>query len=259
MRPRSVPISVEGYVGLPGAGKSYALSVRGLAAMKEGRRVFSNYGLAGTEAIRGWDCRNVGNTKDPGPSCECGRCFVSISNAVVLVDEINLWAPSRMWAALPLGLLHRWAQVRKYRTQILWSAQHEARVDKVIREVTGWVWMCRPVLMGRAFSLKAYEPSDLRHEGKRALDSQFLWLRRRVAESYDTMKLIDVGSQFGTTAMVPMRSEDIPELEADPWGLAPATMPGGALHARRYGASGWEGGDDRPAESGLVGVVHHDG
>lgn len=257
MRPRSVPISVEGYIGLPGSGKTFALSRRGLAAMEAGRRVFSNYGLEGSMDIKGWDCLNLGNTKDPGPSCTCGECFVSIADAVVLVDEINLWAPSRMWTALPLGLLHRWAQVRKYQTQILWTAQHEARVDKVIREVTGWIWQCRPVWFGFGFSLKAYEPSDLRKERARALDTQFLLLRKRVAASYDTMRLVDVGSQFGSRpALVEagiagvLPSEALP---ADPWAL-----PSEAESIRRWrDRAGYSegGGPDQSGGSGLPGLV----
>ena len=198
MKPLSVPISVEGYVGLPGSGKTYALAWRGLEALRAGRRVFSNFGLEGSIPLRSWDHENVGNTKDPGPPCTCGECFVSIEDAVVLVDEINLWAPSRLWNALPLGLLHRWAQVRKYRTQIIWSSQHEARVDKVIREVTGWVWMCSPTPLsfGRRFSYVAFEPHDLRRVGGRPLDRNGLWLRRGIAASYDTFELVATGDHL---------------------------------------------------------------
>ena len=205
MKPRSVAISVEGYIGLPGAGKTYALALRGIEAMRQGRRVFSNFGLRGTIPLTAWDHDNVGNTKDPGPPCECGECFVSISHAVVLVDEINLWAPSRMWNALPMGLLHRWAQVRKYETQILWSAQHEARVDKVIREVTGFIWECKATVAGQlfhwlpgisTFRMKAFEPHDLRKQGAQPLHSRGLRLKRGIAEAYDTFELVAMGSQF---------------------------------------------------------------
>jgi len=274
MRPRSTPISVEGYIGLPGSGKTYALTIRGMKALEAGRRVFSNYGLEGSEPIVGWDCENVGNVKDPGPSCQCGKCFVSISNAVVLVDEINLWAPSRLWAALPLGLLHRWAQVRKYQTQVFWTAQHEARVDKVIREVTGWIWQCRPVFLGLGFSLKAFEPSDLRKERARALDSQLLWLRRRVVASYDTMRLVDVGSQFESGVLMPSSAaaEVVPDrlvraargpidfdkleelIEADPWEAFEAGGLESGAGDNRHDANGRKRPQLRPGESG----VEHD-
>lgn len=248
MKPRSVPISVEGFIGLPGSGKTYALSVRGLKALKAGRRVFSNYDLRGTMPLDVWDHANIGNTKDPGPACECGSCFVSISDAVVLVDEINLWAPSRLWNALPIGLLHRWAQVRKYRTQILWSAQHEDRVDKVIREVTGWIWECKPILLGRWFSLHAYEPSDLRRElSRKALGSSVLRLRPDIAEAYDTFRIVDVGSHVALKRSGPDRGKSIE-----------AARAGRTLSADRHD-TGWLGLPDAAGGAGVVGVHGFDG
>lgn len=260
LRPASTPISVEGFIGLPGSGKTYALSVRGLKALDQGRRVFSNYGLRGTIALDVWDHANIGNTKDPGPACDCGSCFVSISDAVVLVDEINLWAPSRMWNALPIGLLHRWAQVRKYQTQILWSAQHEDRVDKVIREVTGWIWECRMVFGARAlfwvpgfptFALNAYEPSDLRRElSRKSLGSQRLRLRADIAESYDTFRIVDMGSH--TKRLVPI--EAVGSLNGS-GRAAKGTELVDRHDTRRDGVLGAK----RPGGSGLVGVHDFDG
>jgi len=235
VRPRSVAISVEGFIGLPGAGKTYALALRGVEAMRQGRRVFSNFGLRGSIPLEVWDHENVGNTKDPGPPCECGECFVSISHAVVLVDEINLWAPSRMWNALPMGLLHRWAQVRKYETQILWSAQHEARVDKVIREVTGFIWECKATVAGQflhwlpfvsTFRLKAFEPHDLRKIGAQPLSTRGLRLKRGIAEAYDTFELVAMGSQFEleakpTKELKVEQTRELPPLPAVEVGTAP--------------------------------------
>lgn len=70
---------------------------------------------------------------------DCRGCSKGIT---VLIDELNLWAPSRLWAELGLGVLQRWAYARKDGLDIVWSAQHEARVDKVAREVTDFVWSC---------------------------------------------------------------------------------------------------------------------
>jgi hypothetical protein len=162
---------------------------------------------------------------------------------VVLVDEINLWAPSRLWNALPIGLLHRWAQVRKYRTQILWSAQHEDRVDKVIREVTGWIWECKPILLGRYFSLHAYEPSDLRRElTRKALGSSVMRLRPDIAEAYDTFRIVDVGSHVALTRGRPDRV-----------GVEAARVAKGGLGADRHD-TGWLGIPEAPGGPGLVGV-----
>lgn len=238
MKPRSPAIACEGYIGLPGSGKTYALACRGLDAMAAGRRVFSNFGLRGSIPIEVWDHDNIGNTRDPGPPCTCGRCFVSISDAVILVDEINLWAPSRMWNAFPMALLMRWAQVRKYRTQILWSAQHEDRVDKAIRELTGYIWECQESTFGRwfhwvpfvpTFRLKCYAPSDLRKIGARPIQAQGLKLRAGAAGAYDTFEIVNTGSQFAPApskrrvtvgapvAVLPPPNGEPSLIGADPW------------------------------------------
>jgi len=252
VRPRSVAISVEGFIGLPGAGKTYALAQRGLREIQRGRRVYSNFGLRGSLPLDVWDHANVGNTKDPGPSCDCGECFVSISDACVLLDEINLWAPSRLWNALPIGLLHRWAQVRKYRTTILWSAQHEDRVDKVIREVTGWIWECRPFPGGRllhwvpgypTFRLEAYEPSDLRRElSRKALGRANPKLRADIAEAYDTFRIVDLGSHTKRNALT---------------GGDERVRAGRAVSAGGHD-KGWLGVPEASGGIGLVGVPVHD-
>lgn len=248
MKPRSVPVSVEGYIGLPGAGKTYALAWRGLEAMRYGRAVYSNFGLAGTLPVEVWDHRNIGGTEaDP---CDCGRCFVSISNGVVLLDEVNLWAPSRMWQRLPLGLLHRWAQVRKYQTQVLWSAQHESRVDTVLREVTGWMWECRPCYLGRWFRYEAFEPSDLRHDParRRRLGVRVVRLKAEIAQAYDTLQVLDVGSQFGKgrgMRQAPVRVGALPGPDGQPSGL----VLGASQY--RHDTGGGEDAFPAPAWAGL--------
>jgi hypothetical protein len=72
--------------------------------------------------------------------CEVWNCEGCSKGITVLIDELNLWAPSRLWEKLGLGVLQRWAYARKDGLDIVWSAQHEARIDKVAREVTEGIW-----------------------------------------------------------------------------------------------------------------------
>lgn len=74
--------------------------------------------------------------------CEVWNCGGCSKGITVLIDELNLWAPSRLWEKLGLGVLQRWAYARKDGLDIVWSAQHEARIDKVAREVTESIWSC---------------------------------------------------------------------------------------------------------------------
>jgi zonular occludens toxin Zot len=145
------------------------------------------------------------------PVCAVWNCEGCSKGVTVLLDELNLWAPSRFWERLGIGVLNRWAYVRKDGLAILWSAQHEARIDKVAREVTEFMWSCRS--LGGAFRLFGRWPIHLQvfhrrkwipalmtdknrvseGEGAKAhgafgldLEIAFWWSLARAAESYDT-------------------------------------------------------------------------
>jgi Zonular occludens toxin (Zot) len=77
------------------------------------------------------------------PACELWRCKGCSRGITIIIDELNLWAPSRLWQTLGVGVLNRWAYVRKDGLEIIWTAQHEARIDKVAREVTDFIYSCR--------------------------------------------------------------------------------------------------------------------
>jgi hypothetical protein len=77
------------------------------------------------------------------PTCNVWRCSGCSNGITIALDELNLWAPSRFWAKLGIGVLTRFAYVRKDGLELLWSAQHEARIDKVAREVTDFIWSCK--------------------------------------------------------------------------------------------------------------------
>jgi hypothetical protein len=82
---------------------------------------------------------------DTARACAVYDCPGCSKGITVLIDELNLWAPSRLWAELGIGVLQRWAYARKDGLDIVWSAQHEARVDKVAREVTEHIWSCTAI------------------------------------------------------------------------------------------------------------------
>ena len=121
-------MAVEGYLGLPGAGKTYTMvhDVIGRRRANPHLRVYSNMDLrlpGDGELIRLDDWAQL----------------LDANNGLVVLDEINLWMPSRAWSKLPGPMLWKWAQVRKSGLDILWTAQHVARVDKLVRELT-WAY-----------------------------------------------------------------------------------------------------------------------
>lgn len=82
------------------------------------------------EKVDGWEAlMNIQRSRD-----EWGN--PAKRGIVMLIDEINMWAPSRKWAEIPMDVLYQWSHNRKQGLEIWWSSQREARVDKALREVT---------------------------------------------------------------------------------------------------------------------------
>jgi hypothetical protein len=85
------------------------------------------------------------------PECNVWSCHGCSKGITIVLDELNLWAPSRFWATLGIGVLTRFAYTRKDGIRLVWTAQHEARIDKVAREVTDFIYSCSSI--GGKFTL----------------------------------------------------------------------------------------------------------
>lgn len=122
-------------VGLPGSGKSLLTVLHALRLMRAGYRVWANFAL--TDRVTG---QRAG-------LCESWDAFIEVCelpgrDKVVVLQEVNLLCSSREWGSLPLQVHKAWAQVRHYGVTMLMDAQHEARVDKVMREILDHVVIC---------------------------------------------------------------------------------------------------------------------
>lgn len=167
---------IEGVVGLMGQGKTYYATREALKARDSGREVYANYYIEGCHYWSKWSQ------------------VYDIRSGLIIIDEANLVCPSRFWQKVDPRLLYWWSQSRKLGLDILWTAQHEARVDTALREITYRVWRSRRV--GRLFVWTAYVPEELRKEKRRAMDRRVGLRRKTVSDAYDTFQLIDLGEQI---------------------------------------------------------------
>jgi len=176
---------VEGYLGLPGAGKTYSMVHEVVHRRKRNPhlRVYSNMWLdlpGDGDFIQLQDWEELLDARD----------------GLVLLDEINLWMPSRAWAKLPGPLLWKWAQVRKSGLDVIWTAQHQARVDKLVRELT---WMVYQMFSWRRlgfFAGKAYL-GEIRPE----LFASWLFVPfdMGIARRYDTLEEVTLPDYLAGT------------------------------------------------------------
>lgn len=163
---------IEGYVGRPGSGKSYTLTARAIELARRGRPVFANYPI---------DHENCW-TFTP-------EQLLDLPPGVIVIDEAHLWFPARQSLKLPASWLAMLSQTRKNGWDLLWCAQHEARVDRVIRDVSSWQWLCSAWLQrdGHPLFFKAtsYEPEFFR-KPKRNMVTRWRLFDPVVANAYDT-------------------------------------------------------------------------
>jgi len=131
---------VEGIVGLPGSGKTYLLAKIGIEDIKKGKEVYANFHLEGARYFS-----RLPQVIDIIKYKLVNKQPVKMT---ILIDEINLSFPSRMWQKIPGWVLYFWSQTRKFGLDIYYTSQSLARVDKVIREISNFVWVVKPLPFG---------------------------------------------------------------------------------------------------------------
>lgn len=170
---------IEGYIGLPGSGKTYTIVDRVLREAND-RPVFSNFHIA-HENVTVYKPDDV----------------LDLPPGLIVMDEAHLYMPARGSLQLPMSWLALFSQTRKRGWDLLWSTQHENRVDRVLRDVTNWLWLCEARKWPwddrgtvRAFVAKCYSPEGFRRpDGYQYPVTRFF--RQRVADAYDTFEQIE--------------------------------------------------------------------
>lgn len=165
---------IEALIGRPGSGKSYELTRRVLEEADKDRLVFTNYAVAHPNVFM--------FTPDQ---------LMDLPPGLVVIDEAHLWFPARMSLKLPMSWLAGMSQTRKKGWDLLMAAQHESRLDRAVRDVCSFMWLCsawgshngHPIM----FAARSYEPEFFRREDK-LLTRKVSFFSRRVAEAYNTFE-----------------------------------------------------------------------
>lgn len=146
---RHAPCDRALFVGLPGAGKSLQMVDAALSRMAAGTLVWANFELVhrplGLRAgrVTSWDDF-------------AAVCALPHRDKLVVLQEANLLCSSRQWSLLPPAVHKTWAQVRHFGVSMFMDAQHENRVDKVMREILDSVVICEPTGWKRRWHVPIY-------------------------------------------------------------------------------------------------------
>lgn len=195
-------MSVEGYIGYWGSGKTVAMVSR---ILKEQRRcpdivVGNNFGLRGRNVVPlatmdemlGFACTDFGRPK------------------ILAIDEIGGFLRARGYSAWPPAADIVFQQGRKLMLQVLWTTQHWRFLDVNVRRVTEVVTECRGYLFKRVTPKGVYpiirRPRLMRHRvfvapnpeagelPKECSRARWHFWNQKAADSYDSMRLIQVAA-----------------------------------------------------------------
>jgi len=150
-RRRAVPI--HAYVGENGGGKSLAMVHDTIPSLQAGRKVLSTVRLL--DPATGLPHESYERLTDWSQILEAEHCDI-------LFDEVVGIASSRESAGMPVQVSNLLVQLRRRDIVLRWSAPAWARADKVIRECTQAVTLCRGFF------------------GKREPGSESMWPRKRL-------------------------------------------------------------------------------
>jgi hypothetical protein len=217
---------IEGYIGRPGSGKTYTLTERVIRSAKKGVPVFTNYPVA-----------------YPGVFMFRPDQLLELPPGLIVIDEAHLWFPARLALKLPPSWLAMLSQTRKNGWDLLWSAQHEKRVDVILRDVSNLQWLCKawfewgghPLV----FTAASYEPETFR-KPKSEMTRTVRFFSRTVSDAYDTMGRLDVAQHV-------LKEKDVYR-EGDRGGAA--SGDGGDVGGTAVGVEEPTSDGGRPIESG---------
>lgn len=178
---------IYGITGKAGSGKTYFMVRLCKKYLQEGRNVFCNVKIneenLNLKAKKGkeigklyyWDNLNQ---------------FRKVHSGIILMDEAGAYFNSRKWSSLSEEDLVKFQQHRKDGLEIIYSAQNFDFVDKVIRQLTNLIYVCRK--MGNLFWTSLYDPDYVNNKQKKTCyGRQFYFLDEEITKSYDTWQYIN--------------------------------------------------------------------
>lgn len=123
---------IAAYVGVNGSGKTLAMVHDTLPALYSGRRIYTTVPLY----IDGVMPDNVELLTDWSQ-------ILDARHADILLDEVSAICSSRDTLALPPQIATLLQQLRKHDLRLRWTAPNWQRADRILRETTKTVTICR--------------------------------------------------------------------------------------------------------------------
>lgn len=171
-------------VGRRGAGKTLLATKIALGRMRQGQRVYANYHIH--DPLTGRRAGFIHSLYD----------LIDLRDCTVVIDEANIWCNAREWAAIPSDVIGRWQMSRKEGLDLIFTSQHESRVDVVIRQLADWILVCeRAPIIPKWVPLFRYHMTYLEdvNEVRRGevFKPHYWWCSDKTMAAFDTTQIVD--------------------------------------------------------------------
>jgi hypothetical protein len=192
---------IEGYIGVPGAGKTLSMTMRAYKERFYYDEIWSNYSI---NFVPGYKRSPGIHRRFTKPQEFLEMCMSALyahdgKKRLLLLDEVHLLFDARLWNKVPQEMLQFLAQPRKASVDLLYTAQHESQVEKRLRIVTNYLWLCkmwgrdmnwfhdRPIL----FWASCFESFEFRSPRATSYGKKLYRFKKKYGELFDTMEVLD--------------------------------------------------------------------
>jgi len=224
---------IRGYLGEFGSGKTLSMVWDLMMSMYKGRKVVSNTPIELLyDPIIGKKKYIKANFIQEGDKFQWA--LEHWENCLFAIDEASVYLPSNYWNKMPPGLIVKFAQQRKYRTDFYYTSQIYGHSVKRLRDLTHIVYLCRRktlfpgIKIGKhrilpriqIFINKKFNPAFMHGEQSKKKYDRYFWGSRtlypsqvkRVFKAYNTNYVVDMSAMMKVKGFTQPKTDQ--ELEA---------------------------------------------
>jgi zona occludens toxin (predicted ATPase) len=191
---------IVAYVGSVGSGKTLNMVWDCMNSMYHGRHVISNTPIEGIMDPIFMKQKKIKAEFIPNGD-KFKHALAYRENCTFALDEAAVYLPNYFWNKLPEEFIVKFAQNRKYNTDILYTTQGFGMAVSRLRELTQIVYKCFPtrVLFRKCYVAKRFDPAFFRGEQTQKKYDRFFRGQRtlypsqqkRIFKAYDTLYVVD--------------------------------------------------------------------
>lgn len=178
---------IIGFIGLPGQGKTLGMVYSMCKALKNNRNVVSNVPVIDTV---------FGTQRTATYRADIGNAVADSSNTVIGIDEASIVLPNYYWNKMSFDTLVKFAQVRKYGLDILYTSQGWNHTVKRLRDLTNYVVRCKN--HGLYFSYTYFDPEFFLQKTPKHFEKDYIiktdivwkWQFSKLFKAYNTLHIV---------------------------------------------------------------------